>query len=156
MSRPFTHLHLHTQYSLLDGAIRIADLPAALQSKGYEGCAVTDHGNLFGAVEFHHKLKAAGLKPIIGIEAYIAKGSRKDRQYDRPGPNAPHLVLLCQNREGYRNLIKLIGRSYAEGRYYGVPRMDQELLEQYNGGLIALSACLGGALGPGRAGMHTK
>ncbi|MCZ6646195.1 MAG: DNA polymerase III subunit alpha [SAR324 cluster bacterium] len=146
MSRPFTHLHLHTQYSLLDGAIRIADLPAALQSKGYEGCAVTDHGNLFGAVEFHHKLKAAGLKPIIGVEAYIAKGSRNDRQYDRPGPNASHLVLLCQNREGYRNLIKLISRSYAEGKYYGVPRMDQELLEQYNGGLIALSACLGGVL----------
>ena len=146
MSRPFTHLHLHTQYSLLDGAIRIAELPAALQSKGYGACAITDHGNLFGAVEFHHKLKDAGLKPIIGVEAYVAAVSRKERRYERPGPNASHLVLLCQNREGYRNLIQLVSRAYAEGKFYGVPRMDQELLEQYNGGLIALSACLGGVI----------
>ena len=146
MSRPFTHLHLHTQYSLLDGAIRIAQLPAALREKGYSACAVTDHGNLFGAVEFYSKLKDAGLKPIIGVEAYVAPGARTERKYDRPGPNASHLVLLCQNREGYRNLIQLVSRAYAEGKYYGVPRMDRELLEQYNGGLIALSACLGGVL----------
>ncbi|MEE8396695.1 MAG: PHP domain-containing protein, partial [bacterium] len=142
----FTHLHLHSQYSLLDGAIRLADLPRALRERGYDCAALTDHGNLFGAVEFFRGMKKAGLKPIIGVEAYIAEGSRTTRSYPRPGPNAGHLVLLCQNAEGYRNLIRLASLAYIEGKYYGVPRMDRELLERYNGGLIALSACLSGVL----------
>lgn len=146
MSTMFTHLHLHTQYSLLDGAIRIKKLPAALKERGFEACAITDHGNLFGAVEFYHTLKNDGIKPIIGMEAYVADGPRTNRKYDRPGPNAMHLVLLCQNRVGYQNLIKLSSRAYTEGKYYGVPRMDRELLEQHNEGLIALSACLGGVV----------
>ncbi|MCZ6748185.1 MAG: DNA polymerase III subunit alpha, partial [SAR324 cluster bacterium] len=146
MERSFVHLHLHTQYSLLDGAIRIAALPGALQQRGYGACAITDHGNLFGAVEFSQTLKKAGLKPIVGIEAYVADGHRSERKYDRPGPNAAHLVLLCQNRQGYQNLIKLSSLAYTEGKYYGVPRMDRELLERYNGGLIALSSCLGGVI----------
>lgn len=146
MDAPFTHLHLHTQYSLLDGAIRIKQLPRALQEHGYNACAVTDHGNLFGAVEFYQTLKAEGIKPIIGIEAYVAKGSRNQRKYDRPGPNASHLILLCQNRTGYANLIKLASAGYREGKFYGFPRIDQELLERHNEGLIALSACLSGVL----------
>ena len=142
----FTHLHLHTQYSLLDGAIRISQLPGALKEKGYDACAITDHGNLYGAVEFHNTMRKAGLKPIIGMEAYVAVGHRTLRSYDRPGPNAEHLVLLCQNREGYRNLIRMASQGFIEGKYYGVPRIDRELLEQHNEGLIALSACLGGVV----------
>ena len=140
MTRPFVHLHLHTQYSLLDGAIRVAALPDALQERGFGSCAITDLGNMFGAVEFYYTLKKAGLKPIIGMEAYVADGSRHDRR----GPDADHLVLLCRDQEGYRNLIRLTSLSYREGKYSGVPRMDRELLERYNGGLIALSAGLDG------------
>src|SRR3970282_2517253 len=125
MSAPFTHLHLHTQYSLLDGAIRIKELPKALQDKGFAACAITDHGNLFGAVEFYQALKKAGLKPIIGIEAYVAEGSRTQRKYDRPGPNASHLILLCENRTGYQNLIRLASLGYLEGKFYGFPRIDR-------------------------------
>ena len=140
------HLHLHTEYSLLDGAIRIAALPAALQSKGFTACAITDHGNLFGAVEFYSTLKKAGLKAIIGVEAYVADGSRTKRGYPRPGPNANHLVLLCQNRVGYQNLIRLVSLAYTEGKYFGFPRMDRDLLEQHHEGLIALSSCLSGVV----------
>jgi DNA polymerase III subunit alpha len=146
MSGPFTHLHLHTQYSLLDGAIRIKQLPPALLDKGFNACAITDHGNLFGAVEFYQTLKKAGVKPIIGIEAYVAEGSRHQRKYERPGPNAAHLILLCENRAGYRNLIRLASLGYLEGKFYGFPRIDRELLERHNEGLIALSACLGGVV----------
>src|SRR3972149_3001959 len=146
MSRPFVHLHLHTQYSLLDGAIRIAALPAALQQRGHTACAITDHGNLFGAVEFYKTLKTAGIKPIIGMEAYLAAGSRTERKYNRPGPNAQHLILLCQNREGFQNLMRLSSQAYLEGKYYAVPRMDRELLERHHQGLIALSSCLGGVI----------
>ncbi|MDH4225365.1 MAG: PHP domain-containing protein, partial [Deltaproteobacteria bacterium] len=143
MSRPFAHLHLHTQYSILDGAIRIKKLPGVLKNAGISAAAITDHGNLFGAVEFYHAMKKGGVKPIIGMEAYVADGDRHRRKYDRPGPNASHLVLLCQNREGYRNLIQLASLAYTEGKYY-VPRVDRELLERHNSGLIALSACMGG------------
>ncbi|MDH5753216.1 MAG: DNA polymerase III subunit alpha, partial [Deltaproteobacteria bacterium] len=146
MSTSFTHLHLHSQYSLLDGAIRLKSLPAALKERGFDGCALTDHGNLFGAVEFFGVMKKAGLKPIIGMEAYVAVDSRHNRKYDRPGPNAMHLVLLCQNRIGYQNLIRLSSLAFLEGKYYGVPRLDRELLEQHNEGLIALSACLSGVI----------
>lgn len=146
MSRPFVHLHLHTSYSLLDGAIRIGALPDALKERGHAACAITDHGNLYGAVEFYKTLKKAGVKPIIGMEAYVAEDSRHGRKYNRQGPNAQHLVLLCQNREGFQNLMKLSSAAFIEGKYYGVPRMDRELLEKHNAGLIALSSCLGGVV----------
>ena len=146
MSGTFTHLHLHTQYSLLDGAIRIKALPKALKEKGFDSCAITDHGNLFGAVEFYGAMKKEGLKPIIGMEAYVADVSRTTRKYERPGPNATHLVLLCQNRTGYQNLIKLASAGYTEGKFYGFPRIDRELLERHQEGLVALSACLGGVI----------
>ncbi|MDH4120157.1 MAG: DNA polymerase III subunit alpha [Deltaproteobacteria bacterium] len=141
--KPFAHLHLHTQYSILDGAIRIKELPGALAKAGYQACAITDHGNLFGAVEFHHALKKKGIQPILGMEAYVAVDHRANRRYDRPGPNAHHLVLLCKTQQGYKNLMKLASRAALEGKYY-VPRMDRELLEEYQEGLIALSACMGG------------
>jgi len=146
MSASFTHLHVHTQYSLLDGAIRISALPAALKERGLDACAITDHGNLFGAVEFYTTLRKAGLRPIIGMGAYVARGNRHERNYDRPGANATHLTLLCQNDAGYRNLIKLASLGYTEGKHYGKPRIDRELLEQYHEGLIALSAYRGGIL----------
>ena len=146
MTQRFVHLHVHTQYSLLDGAIRIAQLPQILQERGYDACAITDHGNLFGAVEYSTKLQGAGLKPIIGMGAYVAEGSRTTRDYERPGHNATHLTLLCQNRQGYSNLIRLASLGYMEGKHYGTPRIDRELLERYHEGLIALSAYGGGIL----------
>lgn len=146
MSAQFTHLHFHTHYSLLDGAIKVKGLGKYLSEIGYDSCAITDHGNLHGAVEFHDDLKKAGVKPIIGMEAYIAKIDRFQRSYPRQGPNAYHTVLLCQNMEGYKNLIKMTSIGFSEGKYYGKPRIDHEILEKYNSGLIALSACLQGEL----------
>ena len=144
MSAPFTHLHFHSHYSLLDGAIKVKGLGPYLNDLGYKSCAITDHGNLHGIVEFEKDLKKAGIKPIIGMEAYIARVNRFHRTYSKPGPNAFHTVLLCQNRVGYNNLIKLSSIGYSEGKYYGKPRIDREALEEHNEGLIALSACLQG------------
>lgn len=144
MPAPFTHLHFHSHYSLLDGAIKVKGLGKYLSELGYDSCAITDHGNLHGVIEFEKDMKKAGIKPIIGMEAYVAKTSRFQRSYSRPGPNAFHTVLLCQNRVGYHNLVKLSSLGFTEGKYYGKPRVDRELLEQYNEGLIALSACLQG------------
>ena len=104
MSSQFVHLHFHTHYSLLDGAIKVKGLGKKLDSLGFKSSAITDHGNMFGAIEFHHELKKSGLKPIIGMEAYVAMGHRTLTKYDRPGPNAFHAVLLAQNKEGYKNL----------------------------------------------------
>ncbi|MGK0290857.1 MAG: DNA polymerase-3 subunit alpha [bacterium] len=144
MSSQFTHLHLHTQYSLLDGAVRIKPLPKILQERGFDACAITDHGNMHGVIEFHDGLRRAGIKPIIGLGAYIADGNRFKRDYIKPGPNASHTILLCQNREGYQNLIKLASIAYRDGKFYGKPRIDHDLLEEYNAGLIALSGCVAG------------
>ncbi|MBI5887108.1 MAG: DNA polymerase III subunit alpha [Deltaproteobacteria bacterium] len=142
----FVHLHLHTQYSLLDGAIRHDALIAIAKEYKMPAVAVTDHGNLFGAVEFYKKAMAAGIKPIIGCETYIAPGSRMDKTPPSRGGSmetAYHLVLLVKNAEGYVNLCKLLSKAYIEGFYYR-PRIDKELLRELNGGLIALSACLHG------------
>ncbi len=140
----FIHLHVHTEYSLLDGAIRIDDLLKKSQSLGMEAVAITDHGNMFGAVEFFDQAKKAGRKPIIGSEIYVAPGDRRDRSPSRNGrPNAYHLVLLAMNKEGYKNLSKLVTIGYLEGFYYH-PRADMALLREHNRGLIALSACLKG------------
>ncbi len=143
--RQFVHLHLHTQYSLLDGACRLNDLVSQAKAHGSPAMAITDHGNLFGAVKFYKKATKAGLRPIIGCEAYVADGSRFDQAHVSPGGKRPytHLVLLCENEKGYKNLCKLSTAAFLEGFSYK-PRMDKELLRQHSEGLIALSACLGG------------
>lgn len=138
----FVHLHLHTQYSLLDGAIRPEALIALAKEHRMPAVAVTDHGNLFGAVEFYQKAMSKGVKPIIGCEVYVAPGSRTEKTAIK-GEYAFHLVLLVKNLRGYQNLCKLLTRAYTEGFYYK-PRVDKELLKEYNEGLIALSACLHG------------
>ncbi|MEA3360249.1 MAG: DNA polymerase III subunit alpha [Thermodesulfobacteriota bacterium] len=142
--RPFVHLHVHTEYSLLDGAIRINKMLEKASSLNMGSVAVTDHGNMFGSIEFHSKAKDAGIKPILGCETYVAPHSRKDKSPSRDGqPNAYHLVLLVMNETGYRNLSKLVTLGNLEGFYYH-PRIDMEILREYNEGLIALSACLKG------------
>jgi len=138
----FVHLHLHTQYSLLDGAIRPEALIAFAKEQLMPAIAVTDHGNIFGAVEFYQKAMSKGIKPIIGCEVYVAPGSRTEKTAVK-GEYAFHLVLLVKNAKGYQNLCKLLTRAYTEGFYYK-PRVDKELLKEYNEGLIALSACLHG------------
>lgn len=145
--RQFVHLHLHTQYSLLDGACRLDDLVHQAQLHGSPSMAITDHGNLFGAVKFYKKATKAGLRPIIGCEAYVAHGSRFDAGTAPPGGKRPyhHLILLCENEKGYKNLCKLATAAFLEGFSYK-PRMDKELLREHHEGLIALSACLGGEI----------
>ena len=137
----FTHLHLHTQYSLLDGAIRLEHLFPRLQELGYDTVAITDHGNMFGAIDFYRRAKKAGIKPIIGCEVYVAGSSR----HDRSRREAYHLVLLAKDEAGYRNLCRLVSYGYLEGFYYN-PRIDLELLKKYSPGLIGLSACLSGEI----------
>jgi DNA polymerase-3 subunit alpha len=139
----FVHLHLHTQYSLLDGANQIDPLIQQVKAFGMPAVAITDHGNLFGAVEFYQKAKAGGIKPIIGCEAYLAPGSRLGREGQLAHNDYYHLILLAANRNGYQNLIKLASKAYLEGFYYK-PRIDKELLYQHHDGLIALSGCLSG------------
>ena len=141
---PFVHLHTHTEFSLLDGAIRIDRLLQKVPTLGMETVAITDHGNMFGAVEFYSQAHKAGIKPIIGCETYVAPGSRKEKSPSPDGqPTAYHLVLLVMNETGYRNLSRLVTLGNLEGFYYH-PRIDMELLRQNNQGLIALSACLKG------------
>jgi len=142
----FVHLHLHSQYSLLDGAIKIDELITRVQEYKMPAVAVTDHGNMFGAIEFYSKAMKAGIKPIIGCEVYVAPGSRFTKSSARGSSEASyHLVLLCMNQIGYKNICHLLSAGYREGFYYK-PRVDWELLAQHNEGLIALSACLGGEL----------
>src|SRR3974390_1377692 len=155
----FVHLHLHTDYSLLEGSCALEEGVDEAARRKMPAVAVTDHGNLFAAESFYHTAKTRGVKPIIGCEVYVAKGSRFDRgdtpQRDagatgstnggaEPGQRGSnHLVLLCENSEGYRNLIKLVSAGFLEGFYYK-PRIDYDLLAKHSSGLIALSACLRG------------
>jgi len=139
----FVHLHLHSQYSLLDGANRLDDVIADAAAAGMPALALTDHGNMFGAIEFYNRARAAGVKPIVGIEAYVC-ADMHDRT-PRRGGGANHLVLLARDFTGYRNLIKLSSKAYLEGFYYK-PRMDHRLLRRHSEGLIALSACLKGEI----------
>ena len=152
----FVHLHLHTQYSLLDGTIRLKDLFGRLKEWGCTAVAQTDHGNMFGAIDFYQQAKAAGIKPILGCEIYLTTGSRFDRQQARHHSEVVdsademelrhqiyHLVLLAKNNIGLSNLYKIVSQAYLEGFYYR-PRADYNLLEQYHEGLIASSACLKG------------
>ena len=138
----FVHLHLHSEYSLLDGACRIKELVLRIKELGQKAVAVTDHGNMFAAVEFYNACKEVGVKAIIGCEVYVAPRTRFDK-VGRIDSTLYHLVLLCKNNEGYKNLIKLVSLSYTEG-FYNRPRVDEELLRKYSKGLICLSGCLAG------------
>jgi DNA polymerase-3 subunit alpha len=146
MDKQFVHLHLHTDYSLLDGAIKIGPLAQRAAELKMSAVAITDHGNLYGALSFYHKMRDEGVKPIIGIEAYIARGSRHDRSAEglQPGDRATnHIVLLAKNLTGYRNLVKLSSFAYIEG-FWRKPRIDRELLAKHSEGIIGLSACISG------------
>ena len=138
----FTHLHLHTEYSLLDGACRIRDLVRRIKDLGMDSCAITDHGVMYGVIDFYKAMKAEGIKPIIGCEAYVAR-NHLDRS-GGPRENS-HLILLCENNTGYKNLTWLISEAFVNGYYYR-PRIDYELLEKHHEGLICLSACISGDL----------
>ena len=140
----FVHLHVHTEYSLLDGAIRINELVKKVKENGMSAVAITDHGNMFGAINFYKECMSNGIKPIIGMEAYVAKRSHTDKEAKIDNePN--HLILLAKNNIGYKNLVKLSSISYTEGFYYK-PRIDKELLKKYHEGLICLSACIMGEI----------
>lgn len=140
----FVHLHVHSEYSLLDGACRIERLAEKVKALGQPAVAITDHGVMYGAIEFYHAAKKAGVKPIIGCEVYVAPRTRFDKQH-RVDSSPYHMVLLCENEEGYQNLIKLVSAAYIEG-FYNKPRVDNELLRQHHRGLICLSACLAGRI----------
>ena len=139
-TRPFAHLHCHTHYSLLDGASKIPELLKKVKELGMNSCAITDHGNLYGALEFYQKAKDAGVNPILGYEAYIAPGHRTDRTASRMKDAAFHLTLLAMNRTGFQNLVKMSSAAYLEGYYYR-PRIDKELLAAHHEGIICLSGC---------------
>lgn len=154
-NKGFTHLHLHSQYSLLDGAITFEKLFTRCKGLGMDSVAVTDHGNMFGAIEFYTKALASHIKPIIGIEAYVAPNSRFDRTKTSISDAAYHLLLLAQNNKGYQNLLKLATLGYMEGFYYR-PRIDKAILAELNDGLIAASACPKGELSVQMSGGDTK
>ena len=139
----FTHLHVHTEYSLLDGSAKIKSLVKRAKELGYDSLAITDHGVMYGVIDFYEAARAEGIKPIIGCEIYVSPGSRFDRENTRGEERYYHLVLLAENNQGYKNLSKIVSRGFTEGFYYK-PRVDMEVLEQYHEGIIALSACLAG------------
>ena len=144
MSTSFVHLHNHSEYSLLDGACRIKDLAARARELGMPAVAITDHGVLYGVIDFYREAQKQGVKPIIGCEVYVAPRSRLDKEKGLDD-NPYHLVLLCKNQQGYHNLVQLVSRAFLEGFYYK-PRVDRELLQRYSEGLIALSACVAGEI----------
>ncbi len=140
----FTHLHVHTEYSLLDGSSKIKELPARAKELGMDSLAITDHGVMYGVIDFYRSCKAVGIKPIIGCEVYVAPGSRFDKEPVGQGDDRYfHLVLLAENNLGYSNLMKIVSKGFTEGFYYK-PRVDYEILERYHEGIICLSACLAG------------
>ena len=140
----FVHLHVHSEYSLLDGACRIGGMMDRVKELGQDAIAITDHGVMYGCIDFYKAAKAAGVKPIIGCEVYVARRKMEDRVHGID--NDPyHLVLLCENMQGYQNLCLLVSEAFGRG-FYGKPRVDLDLLRQHHEGLIALSACLAGAI----------
>ncbi len=141
----FTHLHVHTEYSLLDGASKIKELVARTKELGMDSIAITDHGVMYGVIDFYRAAKEAGIRPIIGCEVYVAPGSRFDRENNQGEDRYNHLVLLAENDTGYKNLMKIVSKGFTEGFYYK-PRVDYEVLRRYHEGIIALSACLAGAV----------
>src|SRR4030065_1084593 len=138
----FTHLHVHSHYSLLDGLPKIDPLLAYVKELGMDSVAITDHGNIYAAVEFYKKARERGIKPIIGCEMYMAYEKMADKRPNIDDKRYP-LVLLVKNEKGYKNLVKLITKAHLEGFYYK-PRIDEELLAQHSGGLIGLTACIQG------------
>lgn len=139
----FTHLHVHTEYSLLDGSNKIKEYVARVKELGMDSAAITDHGVMFGVIDFYREAKAAGINPILGCEVYVAPNSRFDKETTGGEDRYHHLVLLAENNQGYGNLMKIVSKGFVEGFYYK-PRVDMEVLEQYHEGIIALSACLAG------------
>ena len=143
-NKKFVHLHLHTEYSLLDGACRIKDLPKKVKALGQDAVAITDHGCMYGVVDLYKACQKEGIKAIIGCEVYVAPRTRFDKVH-KVDSSPYHLVLLCKNAAGYQNLIKMVSLGYIEG-FYNRPRVDLELLRTHHEGLIALSACLAGEI----------
>lgn len=139
----FTHLHVHTEYSLLDGSCKIKELAARAKELGMDSLAITDHGAMYGVIDFYRAAKEVGIKPVIGCEVYVSPGSRFDRETASGEDRYYHLVLLAENDQGYHNLMKIVSKGYVEGFYYK-PRVDYEVLETFHEGVIALSACLAG------------
>ena len=140
----FVHLHLHSEYSLLDGACRIKDIPLRAKECGHNAVALTDHGSMYGVIAFYNECKKQGIKPIIGCEVYVASKSRFEKNEGR-GTKYHHLVLLCENEVGYKNLTYIVSKGFTEG-FYAKPRVDFELLRTHSEGLIALSGCLAGKI----------
>ncbi|MCK5862405.1 MAG: PHP domain-containing protein, partial [Candidatus Hydrogenedentes bacterium] len=145
MTTDFVHLHVHSHYSLLDGLLKPEPLLKKCAEYGMEACALTDHGNLFGLMEFYSKAEKYGVKPILGCELYVSPTDRFDKSGKSAREACNHLLVLCENETGYHNLCKLSSLSYLEGWHYK-PRVDMGLLEEYKEGLIASSACLGGRI----------
>ena len=139
----FTHLHVHTEYSLLDGSNKIKEYVSRVKELGMNSAAITDHGVMYGVIDFYKSARAAGIKPVLGCEVYVAPGSRFDRELSHGDDRYYHLVLLAENNQGYQNLMKIVSKGFVEGYYYK-PRVDMEVLETYHEGIIALSACLAG------------
>ena len=139
----FTHLHVHTEYSLLDGSNKIKEYVSRVKELGMDSAAITDHGVMYGVIDFYRAAREAGINPILGCEVYVAPGSRFDREIGSGDDRYYHLVLLAENDQGYSNLMKIVSKGFVEGFYYK-PRVDLEVLEQYHEGIIALSACLAG------------
>ena len=140
----FAHLHVHTEYSLLDGACRISSMMDRVKELGQDAIAITDHGVMYGCIDFYKAAKAAGIKPIIGCEVYVARRGMEDKLHGVDNESY-HLVLLCENQKGYENLCMLVSEAFMRG-FYIKPRVDLELLRKYHDGLIALSACLAGGV----------
>ena len=139
----FTHLHVHTEYSLLDGSNKIKEYVARVKELGMDSAAITDHGAMYGVIDFYRAAREAGIKPILGCEVYVAPNSRFDKETTGGEDRYYHLVLLAENNQGYSNLMKIVSKGYVEGFYYR-PRVDMEVLREYHEGIIALSACLAG------------
>ena len=141
----FTHLHVHTEYSLLDGSSKIKELAARAKELGMDSLAITDHGVMYGVIDFYRACREVGVKPIIGCEVYVSPGSRFDRETVSGEDRYYHLVLLAENNQGYQNLMKIVSKGFVEGFYYK-PRVDYEVLEQYHVSIISTSACLAGEI----------
>ena len=139
----FTHLHVHTEYSLLDGSAKINEIVARAKELGMDSLAITDHGVMYGVIDFYRACKREGIRPVLGCEVYVAPGSRFHKEGGVTDERYYHLVLLAENDIGYSNLMKIVSKGFTEGYYYK-PRVDYEVLQQYHEGIIALSACLAG------------
>ena len=139
----FTHLHVHTEYSLLDGSSKIGEITKRAKELGMDSMAITDHGVMYGVIDFYRAAREVGIKPILGCEVYVAPGSRFDRENGAGEDRYYHLILLAENNTGYKNLMKIVSKGFVDGFYYK-PRADLDLLETYHEGIISLSACLAG------------